>query len=66
MSPGRCSVDLICFMAVWYKRPLNQTLVLFGSVCAHISSFLVHGCLGFCVVLRLVMFSFVNISLVIG
>ena len=64
--PGSCKIDLICFVAVWYKRSLNQTLALFGSVFAYASSFPVHRCLGFCVVLRLVMCSFVNISLVIG
>jgi len=40
--------------------PLNQALLLFGFVCAYISSFLV--CSVFVSLLYVVMFSFVNIS----
>jgi len=37
--PRSCRIDLICFLAWWSKRSLNQALVSFALVCAYVGSF---------------------------
>ena len=58
------AVGPVCFLVI--KRPLNQSLVSFGLVCTYVSSLLVWLFRFLCCFLVVVVFSFVNISQVIG
>jgi len=40
-GPASCRTGVIGFLAGWHKKPLNQALVSFASLCAYIGSFLV-------------------------